>query len=54
VINSDIQKGKRSGFRLIYYLVNPEKIVLISVYSKSKQADISAKQIKQIINNFSA
>ncbi len=50
--NSDIQKGKSSGYRLIYYLKTPTKVILITIYSKLKQGDISAKEIKRIIKNF--
>ncbi len=47
--NSDIQKGKRSGYRCIYYLKTREKIFLVTIYSKSDQSDISAKKIKEIL-----
>lgn len=47
--NSDIQKGKRSGYRLIYHLKTLTSIILVTIYSKLEQADISAKQIQRII-----
>ncbi|MGI0481198.1 type II toxin-antitoxin system RelE/ParE family toxin [Geminocystis sp. CENA526] len=53
VKNSDIKKGKSSGYRLIYYLKTSTKIILITIYSKSDQASISAKEIRKIITNFS-
>lgn len=49
VKNSDIKKGKSSGYRLIYYLKTSTKIILITIYSKSDQASISAKEIRKII-----
>ena len=52
ILNSDIQKGKSSGYRLIYYLKSSKNIILITIYSKSDQADISATKIKSIINQF--
>jgi mRNA-degrading endonuclease RelE of RelBE toxin-antitoxin system len=52
VKNSDIQKGKRSGYRCIYYLKTTTKVILITIYSKLEQSDISAKEIKRIIKNF--
>lgn len=52
VRNQDISKGKRSGYRMIYYLQTPTEIILITVYSKSEQADISAKQIQHILKEF--
>ncbi len=51
VKNSDIQKGKSSGYRLIYYLKTSTKVILITIYSKLDQADISAKEIRRIVNN---
>lgn len=47
--NSDIGKGKRSGYRLIYYLINPINIIFITIYSKSEQSDITAEKIRHII-----
>jgi len=41
VRNSDIQKSKRSGYRLIYHLKAPENIILVTIYSKLDQSDIS-------------
>lgn len=52
VRNSDIQKGKRSGYRLIYHLVTPTNIILITLYSKLDQADVSAEQIRRILIEF--
>ena len=48
--NSDIQKGNRSGYRLIYYLKSPTFIVLATIYSKLEKPDISAKEIRRIIS----
>lgn len=50
--NSDIQKGKRSGYRMIYALESPERALLITVYSKTDQGDISAQQIRRIIAEY--
>lgn len=52
VKNSDIQKGKRSGYRMIYYLKTPELVLLITIYSKADQGDISAEQIRRIITEY--
>ncbi|RZN35433.1 MAG: type II toxin-antitoxin system RelE/ParE family toxin [Methanosarcinales archaeon] len=49
VRNSDIQKGKRSGYRLIYHLLTPENIILVTIYSKLDQSDISAEQIRRVL-----
>jgi len=52
VHNSDIQKGKRSGYRLIYHLKTPTSIILVTIYSKLDQSDISARQIRHILKEF--
>jgi len=50
--NRDISKGKRSGYRLLYYLRTPTDITLITVYSKTEQSDITVKQIRRILEEF--
>lgn len=47
--NSDIRRGKLSGYRLIYHLQSPTSIVLVTVYSELDQADISAERIRRIL-----
>ncbi|WP_413171048.1 type II toxin-antitoxin system RelE/ParE family toxin [Anabaena azotica] len=49
VKNSDIQKGKSGGYRLIYYLKTSTRIILVTIYSKSDQEDIAAEEIQQIL-----
>jgi mRNA-degrading endonuclease RelE of RelBE toxin-antitoxin system len=52
VPNRDIRKGKSGGYRLIYYLQTKTDIILITIYSKTEQADISASQIRRIVGEF--
>lgn len=52
VKNSDIQKGKSGGYRVIYYLKTSTNIILLTIYTKSEQEDISAEEIQQIIAEF--
>lgn len=47
--NRDIQKGKSAGYRLIYYLKTQEKIILVTIYSKSDQGDIDPATIRRIL-----
>ena len=49
VKNRDIHKGKRSGYRFIYYLKTHKEIILITIYSKTEQSDIAPEKIRQII-----
>ncbi|WP_338022334.1 type II toxin-antitoxin system RelE/ParE family toxin [Argonema antarcticum] len=50
--NSDIQKGKSGGYRLIYYVKTAKGIVLLTVYTKSEQVDIAGDEIKYIISEY--
>ncbi len=50
--NSDIQKGKSAGYRIIYQLRDNTCILLVVIYSKSDESNISADQIRDIIDNF--
>ena len=46
----DQKKGKQGGSRVIYYVVTKQKTVyLLSIYAKSKQANIKDKEIKNIL-----
>lgn len=50
--NSDAQTGKSGGYRLIYWIVSPQQIVLLDIYSKSDRSDIEIADIRQIIQEF--
>ncbi|MDM8564284.1 hypothetical protein QUF74_01370 [Candidatus Halobeggiatoa sp. HSG11] len=50
--NSDVQRGKSAGYRLIYCFRDSEQIVLITIYSKFGQNDINATQIYHILEEF--
>lgn len=52
VKNSDIQKGKSGGYRVIYYVKTVERIILAAIYSKSDQDEIAAKEIEDILSEF--
>ena len=47
--NSDIQKGKSGGYRVIYQLRDNTCVLLIVIYSKSDQEEFSVAQIREII-----
>ena len=48
--NSDSAKGKRGGYRIIYYRPSSGPIVLITIYSKTEQSDITPAEIRRIIS----
>lgn len=49
VRNSDTQRGKSGGYRIIYYQQAITAIILITVYSKSEQEDVSPNEIRAIL-----
>lgn len=52
VLNSDLRKGKRAGYRFIYYLKRQDQIILITIYSKTEQSDISVAKLQHIVQEF--
>jgi addiction module RelE/StbE family toxin len=50
VKNRDIPVGKSGGYRLIYQLVSPQLIVLLSIYAKSEQSDVTVEEIIEAIS----
>ena len=52
VRNSDIQKGKSGGYRLIYQLESPTSVILLLIYSKLDQTDVAAEEIQLVIEKF--
>lgn len=52
VRNSDTQKGKSGGYRLIYYVQTSTGIILLTLYTKSEQVDIAAEDIQNIITEY--
>jgi mRNA-degrading endonuclease RelE of RelBE toxin-antitoxin system len=47
--NRDSTRGKSGVYRMIYYLCTPDEILLITIYSKSDQADIGRDELLHII-----
>ena len=52
VRNSDTQKSKSGGYRLIYYVQTATGIILLTLYTKSEQVDIAAEDIQNIITEY--
>nr|VFJ57925.1 MAG: mRNA-degrading endonuclease RelE, toxin component of the RelBE toxin-antitoxin system [Candidatus Kentron sp. DK] len=52
VPSSDQKRGKRGGFRVIYYVVMDNKTVyLLTVYAKSRQQNIDPPLIQRLIED---
>lgn len=50
--NSDINKGQSSGYRIIYYLKTVSRIILVTIYSKTEQGDISPEELRTVIAEY--
>ncbi len=50
VASSDQRRGKRGGFRVVYYLVASNNVIhLLTLYAKSRQENIRPDEITQLI-----
>jgi mRNA-degrading endonuclease RelE of RelBE toxin-antitoxin system len=52
--NRDAKRGKRGGYRVIYYVETAEQVVLITIYSKSDQSDIPVDKLRRFIAEYIA
>lgn len=50
--NSNIQKGKSGGYRVIYYLKTDREIILATIYSKSDISDVKNEMIEEAISEY--
>lgn len=50
--NSDAQRGKSGGYRVVYYFETEEQTVLLTIYSKTDQADIPTALIRRYIEEY--
>ena len=53
VKNSDINKGKSGGYRIITYIIRDDKIYLLAIYSKTEKMTISDQEISNRIKSLS-
>lgn len=49
--NSDLNRGKSSGYRVITYIVKEDYIYLLSIYSKNEKETISNREIIDILKS---
>ena len=47
--NRAARRGKSGGFRVIYYAQFRDRVVLLTIYSKSDDTDISAAEIRRLV-----
>ncbi len=50
--NSDSARGKSGGYRVIYQKKEEGIIILITIYAKTEQSDISANEIQAILKEY--
>jgi len=50
--NTNTQKGKSGGYRLIYYIKTTTTILLLTLYSKLEQDDVTAEDLRDIITAY--
>ena len=50
--NSNLQKGKSAGYRVIYYVKTEQDIILATIYSKSDISDVSNEVIEEAIAQY--
>ena len=48
---TDASRGKRGGYRIIYYLCAGDDVLLVTIYSKSDQGDIATQELLRIIGD---
>ena len=47
VKNSDNNKGQSGGYRVVYYTIILNSVLLATIYSKSEQEDLVARKLKR-------
>ena len=50
--NSDNNKGKSAGYKIITYIITNDEILLVNIFSKSDIPNISDEEIDLIIKQF--
>lgn len=49
--NPSAKKGKRGGFRVVYYVQLADHVFLITIYAKSEQTDIAPDVLRSLIES---
>jgi len=50
--NSDSNKGKSGGYRVVYYVKHKHSTVLLTIYSKSDQTDVSINVLSKLVEKY--
>ena len=49
--NRSARRGRRGGFRVIYYVQFSDMVFLLTIYSKTEKESISNAEIRRILNS---
>ena len=49
--NPSAGRGKRGGFRVVYYVRLADHVILLTIYSKTQQEDIPTQAIQDLISD---
>lgn len=52
VPNRDARRGKRGGYRLLYYLPLSNRVVLLTIYSKTDISDMAIAEIMKYLTTW--
>jgi len=50
--NPSAGRGKSGGFRVVYYLQQADSVLMLTIYTKTEKSDITADQIRRIIEDY--
>jgi mRNA-degrading endonuclease RelE of RelBE toxin-antitoxin system len=50
--NRDARRGKRGGYRVVYYLQRAEQVALVTVFTKSDKSDVSLVTLRRMIQEY--
>jgi mRNA-degrading endonuclease RelE of RelBE toxin-antitoxin system len=50
--NLSTGRGKSGGFRVVYYVETVDGVVLLTMYAKSEQQDVSRDEIRRLIEDY--
>jgi mRNA-degrading endonuclease RelE of RelBE toxin-antitoxin system len=51
--NRDSGRGKRGGYRLLYWVTGQDRVIIFAIYSKSDQGTLTSQQIQRILKAYS-
>jgi mRNA-degrading endonuclease RelE of RelBE toxin-antitoxin system len=50
--NPSAGRGKRGGFRVVYYIKRADIVLMLTIYNKTQRSDIAPEQIRRIIEEY--